>query len=885
MRWRVLTPMKGLLAAATVVALGAVAALGDEGDAGLPQAVKQVTAVRINPERPHVDGLLDDAMWQETTFATGFSQRDPVEFDRAHNGTEFAICYDDDALYIAARMQSLDPVMSAVTRRDNIANSECIIVSLDTYENKRTAYTFVVTATGVRSDFYHGSDDYEDRDYEWDPVWEAAARRRADGWTMEMRIPLSQLRFQRKAELAWGINVNRWVPTANEDSYWVLVPKNETGWSSRMGRVVGIENIAPSRRIEFLPYVTGNLRRDDSIDEADPFRDVNDYSARAGGDLKVGVGPNLTLTGAINPDFGQVEADPAVVNLTAFETIFEERRPFFTEGSDLLSGDGPNYFYSRRIGASPWGFATGTDTGTYSHVPNSTSIIGAAKLTGRTNNGLNIGLLGAVTSEETGDIYDQGTDSFEEQQVQPRTVYGTARLQQEFGRDASTVGVIFTGVERDLDDSPIADELRRRAIAGGVDFNLRFAGGKYVVGGDTGASYIDGNESVMTAAQLSSARYYQRPDADYVDVDTTRTDLTGWVGNLRVEKLAGQHWLWGMGAGAVSPGFELNDAGRLQTADDVDGWGWLRYRENEAGSLFHDWWIQSRSDSRWNFGGVRNWTTVDVEGNATFTNFVGTNLLYHAMVGGLSDDFLRGGPLIKASPSWSIENAWWSGDNRRTSWRLWGKHWKSDLGSWSYHVEGSVTVRPWDRLQLSLNSRWDHSMFALYIGREGGGPPETFGDRHIISFIDLDELRLGARVDLAITPDLSLEFYAEPFNSSGRYHDFSELIAARTTDLRYYGRVPGTSITDNGDGTYTVTDGADTFAINRPDFNLVSFRSNFVLRWEWLPGSTFFFVWQQNSGELSPVFETVRPANLFDALQADGESFVAIKISYWIPFL
>ncbi len=850
-------------------------------DTGQKQ-VRQIRALRINPHAPKIDGKLDDVIWKKAEFFTKFTQKEPKEGEAALNETEIAIVYDDDALYVGARMYSKDPnkILATLTRRDNVSNSERILVSLDSYNDNRTAYTFGVTASGVRVDYYHGADYEFNRDYDFDPVWRAVAARNPKGWSAEMRIPFSQLRFNKKDVQTWGININRWVPTDNEDSYFVMIPKNETGWSSRMADLVGIEAIKPSRRIEVLPYVASDGMFRSGVDAADPFRDGEEYKARIGADFKMGVGPNLTLEGTVNPDFGQVEADPAEVNLSAFETFFSERRPFFTEGSNLLEGGGAGYFYSRRIGARPHG----DPDGEFVDSPTNTSILGAAKLTGRLSSGLSVGVLGAVTEREKAKVFNSGRTI--EEEVEPLTGYGVVRLQQEFGKEASTVGIILTGIERDLSDgTDLATFLRTRAIAGGTDWNLRFDGGKYELGGNVGFSHIEGSQSAIAEAQLSSARYFQRPDADHTEFDPTRTSLNGWTSDLWFEKNGGEHWLWGGFIGAESPGFEINDTGRLGTADDIDSQAWVRYRENDPGKHFQNWWTRASLGSGWNFDSDRQYSFLDLESVFTFKNYMGSFLGYEYFPAAQSDNLTRGGPSMGTGESWNMWAELWSNNQKKTTWNMWGGYSEGETGGWSYDLGGGATFRPGDRWQLSFNPRWNQRVSSRqYIDTFAGNNPLTFNERYLFSSIERSQLVAQIRLNYSFSPDLSLELYAEPFAASGRYFRFGELAAARSKDLRHYG-AGGTSIVNNGDGTYTVTDGAQTFDFEQPDFNFLSFRSNLVMRWEWSPGSTLFLVWQQNRSTDNGSGSLVGPSRLFDALSAEGDNFIALKITYWLPFL
>jgi len=848
---------------------------------------KQITATRINPHSPKIDGKLDDEVWQKANFVTNFTQKEPTEGEAAKNETEIAFVYDDDAIYIGARLLSADPdkIISTVARRDNGGTSERIIVSLDTYHNKRTAYTFAVTASGVRIDYYHSNDSEGDRDHGWDPVWKAKTQRNANGWTAEMRIPFTQLRFQNKNVQTWGINMNRWVPNTNEDSYWILVPKAETGWSSRMGELVGIEGIKPSRRIELMPFVAADgLYNKHEVEDGDPFHDGSEIDGRVGGDIKMGVGPNLTLEGTILPDFGQVEADPAVVNLSAFETFFDERRPFFTEGSQLFNGGGAGYFYSRRIGARPRFFPEGD----FFSTPKSTSILGAAKLTGRLNSGLNVGLLGAFTQHEKASVYDADGGGFKKVSVEPATGYGVVRLNQELGSGGSTAGVILTGVERDMPFGGNLDNLlRRRALTGGTDWNLKFNDQKYELGGNVGFSRVEGSRESMLNTQESSARFYQRPDADYVELDTTLTSLSGWTSDLWFEKNSGKHWLWELAVSAESPGFELNDGGRLGTADDIDSYAELEYRENDPGKLFQNWRLSAGGGTGWNFGRVRQYSFIDLESRFTWKNYTGSFLGVEYFPAAHSDNLTRGGPLMGTGSSWNVHAEMWSSAQNKTTWNLWGGYSEGETGGWSYWTGGGVTVRPGSRWQISVHPAWEHwtSSRQYYAGIDtAGGGQDTYGARYVFSFIERSMIRLQTRLNFSFTPDMSLEWYGEPFAASGRYHNWGELEATGSKDLRFYG-TDGTTITQTAEGVYNVTDGPNYFTIEQEDFNVISYRTNLVLRWEWRAGSTMFLVWQKNNSGFESIGSLVSPRSLVDAIGADGDNFIAIKITYWIPFL
>lgn len=842
---------------------------------------KQMTATRVPAGSVALDGRLDESVWADAPFVSDFLQKEPNEGAIPDERTEVRILYDDHYLYIGARMYSQAPedLRLDLNRRDNPGNSEQIIVSLDTYLDRRTCYEFGVSAAGVRTDRYHPVDDEYRRDKSYNPVWDARTHLDDEGWTAELRVPFSQLRFNPQSRQVWGINLNRWIPTRREDNFWVCVPRNETGWSSYFGDLVGIEGIAPSRRIELLPYVAGDGQFRTAPDLADPFHDGTNFDGRVGTDLKMGLGPNLTLDATVNPDFGQVEADPAVVNLTDFETFFSERRPFFIEGSQLFTDGLPAYFYSRRIGAPPHGDAEGD----FVDRPNNTTILGAGKVTGRLSSGTSIGFLGALTSRETARTLDTKLDLRDKTTIEPLTGYGVARIQQEFGRDRSTVGLLLTGVERDLDQLPhLAAVLRQRAFTGGADWRLRFRGGMYEIAGNLGFSYVNGDTSVIRKTQESSARYYQRPDADYLTFDPTRTSLSGYTGTLNINKNSGRHWLWGAGLAMESPGFELNDAGQLRSADDIDAWINLRYRENEPGPVFRSYRIAISTDRGWNFGGARQYAALGFNASATLTNYWSIFLDWNFKPRSLSDSKTRGGPLMETpSGSWAgagLNNSF-SANTRYSANAYYNE---DEDGGWGYEGSAQFSTRLGRRLYAAVQPRYLRDVdVRQFVDAISGGPEATYGSRYIFATVDQSQLSAQLRLNYFFTPDLSLEVYAEPFAASGRYSRFGELTAARRRDLRVYGEAPGTAITDTA-GVYYVTDGGE-FTFTRSDFGVRSFRSSAVLRWEFRPGSTLFLVWQQNRAADEDPGVHVGPRALGRTLRASGENFLAIKIAYWIP--
>jgi len=853
---------------------------------------QQISAVRLVGPPPVIDGRLDDEVWQFAPVLTDFLQRQPDEGAPATERTEVRFLFDETTLYIGARMFSDDPaaIQAPVSRRDQGTQAERLLVSLDTYLDRRTAYTFGVTASGVRLDWYHPGDRETSTDLSFDPIWEARTQIDSLGWTAEMRIPFSQLRFSRQAEQLWGLNVARVIPSRNEEVYWVLVPQRETGWASRFGELTGLSGIRVTRRVELMPYVASSAVYTGSPEPGNPFLDGSAYHLRTGGDMKMGLGPNLTLEATVNPDFGQVEADPAQVNLSAFETFFPERRPFFREGSQLLRGDGPTYFYSRRIGAPP----RAPVSADYVDFPNTSTILGASKLTGRLATGTSVGALAALTQREHARTFDEETGVFGKVRVAPLSGFGVLRAQQEWQctgdactglrhPSATRVGLSFTGVNRDLaSGDPLAGLLHRQAYAGGGDWNLRFNRGEYELSGYLGLSYVEGDSTVLLRTQRSSARYFQRPDADYLVLDPSRTSLFGYTGSLALERASGRNWLWDGFIFARSPGFEINDAGALGRTDQIFSNARLRYRETRPGPLFRNYEVSVSGENQYNFGGTRTWTALVTNSQVTWPNFWRTMFTAWIDLRAQNDRLTRGGPLMGTGQAWAtILNVF---NSTAASTRLQGLiyYGESELGEQTYRLSSSVSVRPSPRWQLSVAPGYLRSTDPRqYVLTRGGGPAETFGQRYIFSFIDRSELSAQLRLNYTLTPDLSLELYAEPFAASGHFYDFGELAAARSRDLLFYG-TDGTTAVRQPDGSLLVTDGPESFSIANRDFNVRSFRSNAVVRWEWRPGSTLFLVWQQDRFAQERHGALVGPRSLWETLESNGNNFLAIKASYWL---
>jgi hypothetical protein len=832
---------------------------------------KQAHAVRVAGNSIRVDGRLDEEAWRAVPMVTDFVQKEPTEGAPPSDPMEVRFAYDDSALYVGARMYSKMPIQAPLGRRDDGEQAEHLLISLDSYLDRRTSSTFGVTATGVRLDHYHASDDEFNDDDTFDPVWQARTTMDGTGWTAELWIPFAQLRFNDRSPQVWGLNVQRWVPSRNEHVFWALVQRTEERWASLFGELHGIDGIRPSRRLEIMPYVATDSRVIGDREPGDPFSGGANIAGRVGMDLKVGLGSNLTLEATVNPDFGQVEADPAEVNLSAFETFFDERRPFFVEGANLLTGVRDEYFYSRRIGAQPAGDADGE----FVDYPPTSTILGAAKLTGRLASGMSVGMLGAVTDEESARTFSSGLP-FSRVRVAPRTAYGVARVEQEFGPPGSNFGVMATTVNRQFTaGDPLAGVLARNAFTVSGDSVIRF--GDYQMEGYLGATHVDGEPDAILRLQRSSARYFQRPDIAYVRLDSTRTSMRGAKGGVAFERQNGRHWLWETQTSFTTPGFETNDIGQLAVSDGVRLDAQLEYRETVPGRWYREYSIELGQGQEWNYGGDRQALVGQGEGgddgepqNAslfadvsfTWPNFWQTEWSNSFHARGQDMRLTRGGPSMERPQSWfsgiEIENS--EASETRAGMEL--GYGRNEDGGLQFEAGVGLTMRPGPQWQLSIDPSYEREIDTQqFVASLAGEGPATFGRRYIFGRIDRSTYSAEVRLNYTFKPDLNLDFYGEPFAASGRFMEFGELAAARSRLL-----LP--------------VDPAGT-PFEERDFNVRSFRSNLVLRWEWRPGSTLYLVWQQDR-ETEEILRTrASLRDLFGSLNAGGDNFFAIKASWW----
>jgi hypothetical protein len=855
---------------------------------GTPQR-KTLQAVRA-PGPVRIDGRLDEDVWQ-SPGQEGFTQTDPADGAPATEETRVWVAYDRDNLYVAARCFDSNPkaVIGLLGRRDDLVDSDWFYFGIDPYLDRRSGYFFAVNPAGSIADGTLSND--ETKDMTWDGIWESAALVDERGWSVEIRVPFDQLRFKKRAVYLWGVNFQRDIKRKNEIDYFSWKPKEESGFVSRFADLEGVREIDPGRRLEFLPYASGKAGLSPK-EPGNPFRTGHEWGGNAGFDFKAGLKSNLTLDATVNPDFGQVEVDPAIINISDQETYYVEKRPFFIEGSSIFDfGTGgpnvnkaygwtdPGFFYTRRIGRSPQGSAGGAG---FADTPEWTTILGAAKVTGKIGEGFNIGAVTALTQREDAEIDQAGERSRVE--VEPLTSYGVVRGLKEFSQGQQGLGFIATSVVRDLDRGGLADRLARNAFALAFDgwtFLDRDRG--WVVSGWAGGTVVNGTATAMTRLQRSSLHYYQRPDIDYVHVDETATSLSGWAGRLFVNRQKG-NIVFNAALGAISPGFEANDLGYHSRGDIINGHVVFGYRTFHPDRVFRHWSVTTTYYRNYDFGGMRIGEYIYLNGEGQFLNYwtAAAQLDYEPPK--ISHYLTRGGPLAYY-PSGATATLSLSSDNRRPFvLKVSGRYRTHPDGGYNWTVEGGLTWKPRTNINLSVGPSYTYRYSQGQWVTQSPDPlkTETYGVRYVFADIVQKTLPIEIRLNWTFTPRLSLQAYLQPYADSGDYREFKELAAARTFRFDFFGRNDST-LAEN-DGVYTVDpDGpgpAKSFSFADPDFRFRSLRGTFVLRWEYRPGSMLYFVWTQRRSDENLEGPAGFWNDISDLIRAPGDNIFLLKFSY-----
>jgi len=848
---------------------------------------KQYIATQItNP--PVINGILDDEAWQSGTWTGGFTQNEPFNGRPETQKTEFKILFDDNNLYVAIKAYDTAPdsIINRLTRRDE-ADGELAGIILDSFHDLRTGFLFGVSSAGVKYDQMF-TNDSGNGDSSWDPNWWVKTSVNKEGWVAEMKIPFSQVRFDKNSGEVWGLDVARVLYRKNETTFWQHIPKDAPGMIHLFGELKGLERIKPRKIFDITPYGVARTETFKSVPE-NPFQANGKLSKLNGGiDAKIGVTNNMTMDLTINPDFGQVEADPSVVNLSAYETFFSEKRPFFIEGNNITNfglgiGDGgvgnDNLFYSRRIGRQPQGYPNMKD-GWYADIPSRTNILGAAKLTGKTKDGLSIGIVEAMTAQEQAEIDTVGGRKLST--VEPLTNYFIGRIQKDINNGNTLIGGIFTSTNREL-DADVRDVLHKAAYTGGIDFTQYFKNKNWMFNINTAFSLVEGSEKAITSTQKSSAHYFQRPDKNYARLDTSRTSLAGSGGRVQIQKLNG-HWNF---LGAVlwkTPGFETNDLGYMRVTDQILSVLWAGYNQFNPKGIYRRFNINSDIFGATNFGG--DWIGGGYEWNANinlksfWSIYTGGNL----NTSSISTDKLRGGPSMKIPGN---INSWigFSTDSRKKlTFNMTTSLSKGFLhNSDNISVQADISYKPSNYIVFTISPGYNKSFNELqYVDQtDFSGNP-----RYLFASINQKTISTSFRMNLNLSPNLTFQYWGQPFVATGAYYNYKYItqpLADSYHDRFWTYKANQISYDGNQYNVDENIDGKTAYTIERNDFNVKQFLSNFVVRWEYNPGSTLFLVWSQtrdyftDSGQMD-FFNNV--GDLFNKNKNVPHNVFLIKFSY-----
>ena len=806
-----------------------------------------------NNEPPIIDGILDDESWNVVDWASDYIQYEPEENVPPTEQTKFKIIYDEKNLYVAFRCYDKEPdkIVRRMSRRDGF-EGDWVEINFDSYHDLRSGFSFTVSASGVKGDeaiSLNGNN----WDGSWDPIWYVKTQIDDEGWTAEMKIPLSQLRFGKSEEQVWGLQSTRRYFRNEERSLWQRIRRNGPGWVSEFGELRGLKNLKPQKQFEIQPYAVASLETYEEED-GNPFADGNDGKLNGGIDGKVGITNDLTLDFTINPDFGQVEADPSAIALDGFQIFFREQRPFFVQNKNIFNyqvantqagtdGGSDNLFYSRRIGRSPQG-SIDTEDDEHLDQPDNTTILGAAKFSGKTKNGWSIGVLESITGNEYAKI-DNGS-SRREELVEPLTNYFVGRLQKDFNERNTYVGGIFTATNRDKLSENI-DFLHKSAYSGGLDFKHQWKNRTWYLGGNVIMSHITGSEDAIKETQESITRLFQRVDASHVNIDSTRTSLSGHGGNLQFGKARGNLNFEG-GVTWRSPELELNDVGFLRQADVITHYTWVGYKITKPFSIFRSMRFNYNHWSDWDFEGAHNRLSWNLNAHATFKNNWNIGTGGNFIPKNYSNTALRGGPKLRLT---DVVNNWaYLNSDYRKKFRYggetffaWGEENSFKIDEYSLYF----TYQPLNALTVSLNPSIRNNNHKLQFV---DNLDTTNGIRYLNAEIDQKTFSMSLRLNYNINPNLTIQYWGQPFISRGRYSNFKYINNAQASNFgdRFIQYSDSQLSYNEENEEYTIDEdvnGTSDYSFDNPDFSFVEFRSNLVLRWEYIPGSEIYLVWSQ----------------------------------------
>jgi len=849
-----------------------------------PTPPPEVSAVPLR-EEIHLDGKLDEAVWRTAPAATGLRQAQPHEGELATQRTEVRFAFDGAALYVGARMyddSGARGVRTRLVRRDADMHSDYLEVIFDTYHDHIGRLFFQVNPSGVINDAngLGGGGDPS-----WDPVWEVKTNIDSLGWTAEMRIPFSQLRFpSTKGEQTWGLQIWRQENRLNELSQWAFWKLNESGGPSKFGHLTGLVITSAPGRAEVLPYVVGRSTNVPGS-AGDPFYQPHAMDGRVGVDGRFLLASNLTLNATVNPDFGQVEVDPAVVNLTDFETFLDELGGlscFFCSNVSSLS-----MLSTRRIGRAPQLSAYREALDQFVDEPQNSTILGAAKLTGRTSGGWSIGALDAVTRRERATV-QRSDGSRADYTVEPLTNYFVSRLTKDLRGGATQIKLMGTSVYRSLGDSFAISNLTRRSSALGVGFTSWWGRRTYDLNVQFAGTEITGDSAAIVQVQTSPRHYFQRPDRGS-PLDPARTSLTGLGGYARVARDQG-NVQWEVSGNMRTPGFDNNDVTFFRNGDFI----WM------SGNILPQWtkpttWYRqllfiAGGQQQYNFEGDLTDRQMQLYGQIQPLNYWNISSFWIHRPGIFDDRLTRGGPVVRrpGRDDWFLNV---NTDSRRQI--VLAANGQVGCNGERYCNKSfalQVQFRPSSSVQLSLGPSWSRSANgAQYVQTVADSFATAFyGHRYVFSQLVDKTLAMETRLNVTFSPVLTLELYVQPLIESDAFSGYREFAGPRQVRKLVYGVDVGTDSVPAGapQQHWIDPDGpsgpSPKFLITDPSSTLRSLRGNAVLRWEYRPGSTLFVVWTRSgSSQLSR--STIDLGTDAGALfEGPSSNVFLVKVNYWL---
>ncbi len=876
---------KGILSLSSLLLLSALTVFSSlpskayDGEPKYTGETRIYNTVRIVSDKPEIDGVLNDTCWFQGEWARDYRQNEPTEGALPSQKTEFKILYDNENIYVAIRAYDNEPDKTdrQMARRDEFSG-DVVGVNFDSYYDHRTGFEFNLTASGCKIDLILTNDD---RDINWNPVWDGKVGQEDSAWIAEMQIPLSQLRYGNQEVQVWGLHSWRWINRNKEEVQWNLIPRDNAGVLYNFGELHGLTNLPNVSRVEFMPYTVGRIKTYQPED-GNPFADGTDPSGSVGLDGKFGIGSNFTVDYTINPDFGQIEADPSELNLTAFETYYEEKRPFFIEGQNIFdySFDDNQLFYSRRVGHAP-AFDPETGTGEYMHKPENTSILGALKLTGKTQKGLSIGIMESLTSREYAKISSPGGDY--KMVAEPLTNYFVGRVQQDINKSNTMIGGMITSTYRNINHDYL-NFMNKSALTGGVDFRHYLKNKTFNIDFKALVSQVSGSAESITGLQRESSRYYQRPDASHLKLDTTATQLTGSGGSLEFNKGANGKWRYGIGTHWYTPGMELNDIGFQNNADIFLEGQMIGYVENTPKGIFRTYEISVDEVNFWNFGGEYLSSEIELNAEAMFSNKWELNTNISRRGKELNTNLLRGGPGVYMYGETQQDYRINTDDSKKLSLSLGYEYGFSDDRVSHRHEFGpEINWKITTSLEVSSEFFFAKSISDLqYIHND----ELRAQGRYLLGGLDRETYEITLRFNYTISPVFTIQYYGSPYITMGKYANFKTLCDPDTRDPGMVFRNFNESelLYNATSRTYDLYDGVNTepeLSFSNPDFNFRQFRSNLVARWEYRPGSVVYLVWTHNRTSSEDITNDAFDYNMTSLFSEQAENVFLVKFSYW----